>query len=81
MTEFKILFYIVLGIAAFIYFSWFLTSLKINKIESGESGHIFTMHDLIDPKNKHLGFLDLGNHIIYIGLILTIIFILLNAKI
>ena len=34
---------------------------------------------LIDKKNKQLGFFDLGNHILIIGIILMVIFISKNV--
>ena len=35
--------------------------------------------DLVDPKNKKLGFIDLGNHILIAGIVLIGIFIITNA--
>ena len=34
---------------------------------------------LIDKKNKQVGFFDLGNHILIIGMVLLVIFISLNV--
>ena len=34
---------------------------------------------LIDKKNKQLGFFDLGNHILIIGVILLVVFVSLNV--
>ena len=34
---------------------------------------------LVDPKNKSLGWIDLGNHILLIGSVLLIIFIIKAA--
>ena len=33
----------------------------------------------VDPKNKNLGWIDLGNHILIAGFVLLIIFIIKNA--
>ena len=33
---------------------------------------------LIDKKNKQVGFFDLGNHILIIGMVVSLIFILIN---
>ena len=35
---------------------------------------------LIDKKNSRVGMLDLGNHILIIGLILVVIFVSLNVE-
>jgi hypothetical protein len=34
----------------------------------------------IDKKNKHLGIFDLGNHILIIGMILSVIYVLINVE-
>jgi hypothetical protein len=34
---------------------------------------------LIDKKNKQVGFFDLGNHILIVGMVLFVIFISLNV--
>ena len=39
----------------------------------------FRWKDLVDPKNKKMGFIDLGNHILVAGIILLGIFIITNA--
>ena len=39
----------------------------------------FRWKDLVDPKNKKLGWIDLGNHILIVGIILFAIFIITNA--
>ena len=35
---------------------------------------------LIDKKNKQVGFFDLGNHILIVGLVLLVIFISINVE-
>ncbi len=35
---------------------------------------------LVDPKNKSLGWFDLGNHILLIGLVLLIYLITINVE-
>ena len=37
------------------------------------------LNDLVDAKNKKLGWIDLGNHILVVGIILFAIFIITNA--
>ena len=39
----------------------------------------FRWKDLIDPKNKKIGLIDLGNHILIAGVVLLGIFIISNA--
>ena len=39
----------------------------------------FRWKDLIDPKNKKIGLIDLGNHILIAGVVLIGIFIISNA--
>ena len=34
---------------------------------------------LIDKKNKQVGFFDLGNHILIVGMVLLVIFISINV--
>ena len=34
----------------------------------------------VDPKNKNLGWFDLGNHILLIGFVLLIYFIAINVE-
>ncbi len=83
MSEYSVLLYIIIGIAVFIYFSWFITSLRIDKSKlngASSSQDEISFQKIIDPKNKQLGFLDLGNHVLFLGLILIIIYISLNVK-
>ena len=35
---------------------------------------------LIDKKNKQVGFFDLGNHILIVGMVLLVIFISINVE-
>ncbi|MEK9958812.1 MAG: hypothetical protein VW541_00190 [Pelagibacteraceae bacterium] len=83
MSEYSVLLYIIIGIAVFIYFSWFITSLRIDKSKlngASSSQDEFSFQKIVDPKNKQLGFLDLGNHVLFLGLIFIIIYISLNDK-
>ena len=67
----------------FIYIVWFGFSVKVeNEKEEGSEIKInpydnLPLHrKLIDKKNSRVGMLDLGNHILIIGLILVVIFVI-----
>ena len=71
----------------FIYIVWFGFSVKVeNEKEEGSEIKInpydnLPLHrKLIDKKNSRVGMLDLGNHILIIGLILVVIFVSLNFE-
>ena len=76
---------LVIFLVLFIYFSYFFTSLRVIKQNEPETfkGNIkkekWNWRNLIDSKNKSLSSIDLGNHILIIGIILLAIFILKNA--
>ena len=70
----------------FIYITRFGFSIKVeNDKEKGQEIKINPYDQLplqrkiIDKKNHKVGFFDLGNHILIIGLILIVIFISLNV--
>ena len=69
----------------FIYFVFFTVSLRLEKNENEAEIAVkrksvpFRWKDLIDPKNKKIGLIDLGNHILIAGVILIGIFIISNA--
>jgi len=48
-------------------------SIKINPYDNLPLGRRF-----IDKKNKQVGIFDLGNHILIIGMVISLIFILIN---
>tara|TARA_B100000959_G_C14526499_1_gene437645 strand:- start:15 stop:278 length:264 start_codon:yes stop_codon:yes gene_type:complete len=69
----------------FIYLVWFGVSIKIANQEEEKTNIKINPYDnlplsrkLIDKKNRQVGFFDLGNHILIIGLILLVIFISIN---
>ena len=71
----------------FIYLTWFGTSIKMESQKEEESNIKINPYDnlplhrkLIDKKNKHVGFFDLGNHILIIGFVLLVIFISINVE-
>ena len=73
--------------ALFIYLTWFGTSIKMEKQkEEGDSikinpyDNLHIYRKLIDKKNKQIGFFDLGNHILIVGLLLLVIFISINVE-
>ena len=70
----------------FIYLTWFGASIKMeSQKEEGENikinpyDNLPLSRKLIDKKNKQVGFFDLGNHILIIGMVLLVIFISLNV--
>ena len=72
--------------ALFIYLVWFGASIKIeSKKEDSESikinpyDNLPLSRKLIDKKNQQVGFFDLGNHILIIGMILLVIFVSINV--
>ena len=72
----------------FIYLTWFSVSIRVaSKEEKKQSNIKINPYDnlplhrkLIDKKNKQVGFFDLGNHILIVGLILLVIFISINVE-
>ena len=70
----------------FIYLTWFGTSIIVeNRKEEGDNikinpyDNIPLSRKLIDKKNQQVGFFDLGNHILIIGMILLVIFVSMNV--
>ena len=70
----------------FIYLTWFGFSVKVDNEKNNGSEIKMNPYDnlplsrkLIDKKNSRIGPLDLGNHILIIGLILLVIFVTLNV--
>ena len=70
----------------FIYLTWFGTSIIVeNRKEEGDNikinpyDNIPLSRKLIDKKNQQVGFFDLGNHVLIIGMILLVIFVSMNV--
>ena len=70
----------------FIYLTWFGSSIKMENQKEEQSNIKINPYDnvplsrkLIDKKNQQLGFFDLGNHILILGMILLVIFISINV--
>ena len=71
----------------FIYLTWFGVSIKIESQNNEDSNIKINPYDnlpfhrkLIDKKNKLVGFFDLGNHILIVGMVLLVIFISINVE-
>ena len=84
-TSYALLLGLVIFLVLFIYFVFFSVSLRLEKNENKAEIAVkrksvpFRWRDLIDSKNKKLGMIDLGNHILVAGIILIGIFIISNA--
>ncbi len=70
----------------FIYITWFGFSIKVENEKNEGSEIKMNPYDqvplhrkIIDKKNPKVGFFDLGNHVLIIGLILIVIFVSLNV--
>ena len=87
MDGYTVLYAALVFFIFFIYVTWFGTTIKIeNQKEEGPKIKINPYDNLpahrkfIDKKNKHLGVFDLGNHILIVGMILFVIFVLINVE-
>ena len=86
MDGYTVLAGILIFFLLFIYLTWFGVSIKIESQKEENSNIKINPYDnlplsrkLIDKKNKQVGFFDLGNHILIIGMMLLLIFISLNV--
>ena len=88
MDGYTILASFLLLFVLFIYLTWFGTSIKMEYQKQKEEGENIKINPydnlplsrkLIDKKNKQVGFFDLGNHILIVGMVLLVIFISLNV--
>ena len=87
MTGYTVLAGALIFFVLFIYATWFGTSIKIeNQKDKGPTIKINPYDNMsfsrkfIDKKNKHIGIFDLGNHILIIGMVLILVFILINVE-
>ena len=84
-TAYALLLGLVVFLVLFIYFVFFSVSLRLEKNENEAEIAVkrksvpFKWKDLIDPKNKKLGLIYLGNHVLIAGIVLIGIFIISNA--
>ena len=86
MDGYSILAGFLLFFLFFIYITWFGFSIKVENEKNEGSEIKMNPYDqvplhrkIIDKKNPKVGFFDLGNHVLIIGLILIVIFISLNV--
>ena len=86
MTGFTVLAGVLIFFLLFIYVTWFGTQLKIEAQKEKSTSIKINPYDslpisrrFIDKKNKQVGFFDLGNHILIIGMVVSLIFILINV--
>ena len=87
MTGYTILAGSLIFFLVFIYATWFGTQLKVEKQKDNDPTIIINPYDnmplsrrFIDKKNKQIGIFDLANHILIIGMVLILVFVLLNVE-
>jgi hypothetical protein len=87
MTGYTVLYAALAFFGLFIYVTWFATSIKVEnqkneapKIKINPYDNLSPTRKFIDKKNKQLGIFDLGNHILIIGMILSMIYVLINVE-
>ena len=88
MTGYTVLAGFLIFFLFFIYLTWFGYSIKIENDQDNEESKIkINPYDnlplsrkFIDKKNEQIGLFDLGNHILIIGMILFIIFVVTNVS-
>ena len=88
MTGYTVLAGFLIFFFIFIYLTWFGYSIKIENDQDNEESKIkLNPYDnlplsrkFIDKKNEQIGFFDLGNHILIIGMILFIVFVVTNVS-
>ena len=85
MTGYTVLAGALIFFLLFIYATWFGTKLRTEAQKEKSSSIKINPYDnlplsrrFIDKKNKHVGIFDLGNHILIIGMVISLIFILIN---
>ena len=85
MTGFTVLAGAIIFFLLFIYATWFGTQLKLEKQKDKGPAITINPYDnmsltrrFIDKKNKQVGIFDLGNQILIIGMVISLIFILIN---
>ena len=88
MDGYNILAGFLLFFLFFIYITWFGVSIKVendknreeSKIKINPYDNLPLSRKFIDKKNEQIGLFDLGNHILIIGMILFIIFVVTNVS-
>ena len=86
MTGYTVLAGALIFFGLFIYVIWFGTSIKVESQKNESPSIKINPYDnlpisrkFIDKKNKHIGMFDLGNHILIIGMVSILIFVLTNV--
>jgi len=86
MTGYTVLAGALIFFMLFIYATWLGTAIKIEsqkdkglKIKINPYDNMSLSRRFIDKKNKHIGIFDLGNHILIIGMVVSVIFVLINV--
>ena len=87
MTGYTLLAGALIFFGLFIYATWFGTQLKIEAQDEKTPSIKINPYDklslsrrFIDKKNKQIGIFDLGNHILIIGMVISIIYVLINVE-
>ena len=87
MTGYTVLAGVLIFFVLFIYGTWFSTQLKIEAQKEKSASIKINPYDnlplnrrFIDKKNKQIGIFDLGYHILIIGMVLILVFILINVE-
>ena len=87
MDGYTVLYGALIFFGFFIYVTWFGTQLKLEKqkdkgplIKINPYDNLSISRRFIDKKNKQVGIFDLGNHILIIGMVLILVFILINVE-
>ena len=82
-TSYTILASVIGLLLLFLYLSWLYVSAKFVWIKDNDNSGLKKnprqWKNFVDSKNAELGWFDLGNHIIIIGVVLFAIFIVKNA--
>ena len=86
MDGYTVLYGALIFFGLFIYLTWFGISIKMESQKEEDSNIKINPYDnlplhrkLIDKKNKQVGFFDLGNHILIVGMVLLVIFVSMNV--
>jgi hypothetical protein len=86
MTGYTVLAGALIFFGLFIYVIWFGTSIKMESQKNENPTIKINPYDnmplsrrFIDKKNKQVGIFDLGNHILIIGMVISLIFVLINV--
>ena len=86
MTGYTVVAGALIFFGLFIYITWFGSAIKMESHKEEDSNIKINPYDnlplhrkLIDKKNKQVGFFDLGNHILIVGMVLLVIFVSMNV--